>query len=106
LRRTPDSLDACIAEVELARAGHRAFDSHLDALKADALAMSGLESGARELADRLCCALQAALLVRHAPAATADAFCRSRLESRGRHLYGALPQDVDFRAIIDRAAPR
>ncbi|MCI4679693.1 hypothetical protein K9U39_06260 [Rhodoblastus acidophilus] len=68
--------------------------------------MSGLESGARDFADRLSCALQAALLVQHAPAATADAFCRSRLESGRRHLYGALPRDVNFRAIVDRAAPR
>ncbi len=106
LKRTPDSLDACLAEIAQARFEHRALDGHLDALKADALDISGLESGARDFADRLCCALQAALLIRHAPAATADAFCRSRLEGRGRPLYGALPKDVDFRAIIERAAPR
>jgi putative acyl-CoA dehydrogenase len=106
LKRTPDSLEACLAEVEQARGGHHALDRHLEVLKADVQDMSGLESGARDFADRLSCALQGALLVQHAPPATADAFCRSRLESGGRHLYGALPRDVNFRAIVDRAAPR
>jgi putative acyl-CoA dehydrogenase len=48
-------------------------------------------------------ALEASLLVRHAPAPVADAFCASRLEARAG-LYGALPDGVDEAAIIERAA--
>ena len=40
------------------------------------------------------------------PGAIADAFCRSRLESRGAHHYGALPRGVDAAAIVKRAAAR
>jgi putative acyl-CoA dehydrogenase len=47
-------------------------------------------------------ALEASLLVRHAPPAVADAFCASRLESRAG-LYGVLPDGVDAAAIIERA---
>jgi putative acyl-CoA dehydrogenase len=106
LARTPEALDACFAEMKLARGGHRAFDVHIDTLKADARHSIASEAGARAFAIRLVIGLQASLLVRHAPAAMADAFCRSRLEAAGGHLYGALPDDVDYRAIIGRAAPR
>jgi putative acyl-CoA dehydrogenase len=42
-------------------------------------------------------------LVQHAPNAVADAFCASRLGSRWTGTYGALPDGVDFDAIIERA---
>jgi putative acyl-CoA dehydrogenase len=56
--------------------------------------------------------LQAALLVRHAPAAVADAFCASRLGSGSLGWgtlsgpavpFGTLPDDVATGAILDRA---
>ncbi len=45
-------------------------------------------------------------MVKAAPAANADAFCRSRLETRGQHNWGALPRGLDLAAIVKRAAPR
>ena len=36
--------------------------------------------------------LQAALLIRHAPPAVADAFCATRLADGGGRLFGVLPQ--------------
>jgi hypothetical protein len=48
--------------------------------------------------------LQAAALYR-AGSPVAGAFCRSRIESRGAHLYGALT-GADTKAIVNRAAPR
>jgi putative acyl-CoA dehydrogenase len=51
-------------------------------------------------------ALQGALLVRHGPAAVADAFCASRLEdSCSALVYGNLPRGVDCAALIRRATP-
>ena len=51
----------------------------------------------------LALALQASLLVRHAPPAVADAFCAGRLgQARGR-AFGTLPAGVDGRAIVERA---
>jgi len=49
--------------------------------------------------------LQGSLLVRHAPAAVADAFCASRLGGDGGLEYGTLPAGSDFGAIIARALP-
>jgi putative acyl-CoA dehydrogenase len=106
MRRTPEVLDAYFAEVETARGGHEAFDRHLAALKEDMRDMSDFESRARDLCDRLALGLQASLMVRDAPANIADAFCRSRLESRGHHQYGALPRGIDLGTIVARAAPR
>ena len=47
-------------------------------------------------------ALQASLLVRHSPAALADAFCATRLDGNGA-VYGSLPAGIDQRAILERA---
>jgi putative acyl-CoA dehydrogenase len=48
-------------------------------------------------------ALEAALMVQHAPPEIADAFCATRLADR-HGLYGALPAAVDTAEIVDRAA--
>jgi putative acyl-CoA dehydrogenase len=48
-------------------------------------------------------ALQAALLVQHAPAFVADAYCAARLGQQGAAQYGTLPRGVDCAAIISRA---
>jgi putative acyl-CoA dehydrogenase len=49
--------------------------------------------------------LQAALLVKNAPAAVADAFCASRLDGEGGSVFGLLPRGTDLHAIVERAAP-
>ena len=46
---------------------------------------------ARGITELMALALQGALLVRHAPAAVADAFCASRLGARWTGAYGTLP---------------
>jgi putative acyl-CoA dehydrogenase len=55
--------------------------------------------------EDLAVALQASLLVRHAPAAVADAFCAGRLEGDRGRVYGTLPAGVDAGSIIERAVP-
>ena len=49
--------------------------------------------------------LQASLLVRHSPAAVADAFCASRLAGDSGRAFGTLPLGADSRAIVARARP-
>jgi putative acyl-CoA dehydrogenase len=63
------------------------------------------ESQARALTRELVLALQAALLIRHAPPPVADAFCASRLGAEGGSTFGLLPRGLDLRAIAERAAP-
>jgi putative acyl-CoA dehydrogenase len=106
MRKTPAVIDAFFAEVDGALGGNPALDRHIVALRGEFRDTTELEFRARSLADRMALAFQAALLVRHAPAFVADAFCRSRLETVGQHQYGALPRGLDCRRIIDRAMPR
>jgi len=56
--------------------------------------------------ETLALTLQGALLVQHAPAAVADAFCASRLGREQGRAYGTLPAGLYFEAIIERARPR
>jgi putative acyl-CoA dehydrogenase len=49
-------------------------------------------------------ALQASLLVRHAPAALADAFCASRLGGAHGRAYGTLPPGCDLDGVLTRTA--
>jgi len=62
------------------------------------------ETQARSLTRDLIVALQAALLVKHAPPFVADAFCASRLAG-DTAAFGLLPRGLDLRAIAERAAP-
>jgi putative acyl-CoA dehydrogenase len=61
---------------------------------------------ARRLVESLALALQAALLVRHAPPAVADAFCASRLADGNGRQFGTLPRGLDLALICERARPR
>ena len=62
------------------------------------------EAQARALVRDLVLALQAALLVKHAPPAVADAFCASRLAGEGGAAFGTLPRGL--RPARDRRARR
>ncbi len=102
LERTPETADALRAELALARGGDTRLDRFVAQLDR-ALAPGTDESQARWLAGAIVLAAQAALLVRFAPPAIADAFCASRL-GEGGHVLGTLPAAANSRAIIQRAA--
>ena len=63
------------------------------------------ESQARVLVRDLVLGLQAALLIKHAPPAVADAFCASRLTGENGGAFGTLPRGCDLCAIAERASP-
>ena len=104
MHREEAAIPALLAELDAARGANRALDAAVVALKDDLADPEDLELRARGVTERMAVALQGALLVRHAPAATADAFCASRLGPRWSGAYGALPAGVDFDAIIERAS--
>jgi putative acyl-CoA dehydrogenase len=64
------------------------------------------EAQARSIVRDLVLAMQAALLLGHAPAPVAEAFCASRLGDEPGGTFGLLPPGIDCRAIVERAAPR
>ncbi|WP_025158615.1 acyl-CoA dehydrogenase family protein [Leifsonia aquatica] len=100
LTREPASRDAFDAELAAARGTHPVYDAHHDRLRT-ALAAAD-ESSARPLVAALAVALQASLLLRHAPAAVADAFVAARLGPDRGALYGELPSGVDTAALVAR----
>jgi putative acyl-CoA dehydrogenase len=97
IQKEPECLDAFIAECELGRGAHPALDAHLDTLRDLPLADPW---DARRTVEALALALEASLLVRHAPEAVADAFCSSRLGDRGL-AFGTLPH-AEADTIIER----
>jgi putative acyl-CoA dehydrogenase len=105
LARTPQALEVYLQEVDSAQGADPRLDRFVAALRDEFARPEGLEERARRIVERLALALEASLLVRHAPPAVADAFCASRLDGDGGHEYGTLPAGTDFEAIIARARP-
>ena len=105
LSREPEVLEAWITEVGRAQGE----DPRLDRAIASTLEMladtTTLEVGARRLAGAMAACLQGALLVQHAPAAVADAFCATRLGSEYGGTLGTLPYGTDLASIVERTTP-
>jgi putative acyl-CoA dehydrogenase len=104
IQRSPQTLEAYFAEVAAVKGESATLDREAAALKDDMASLSDFETRARDLCDRLALCFEAAALIR-ASSPIAEAFCRSRLETRGAHAYGALT-GVDAKPIVKRAAPR
>ncbi|MEI2697943.1 MAG: acyl-CoA dehydrogenase family protein [Microthrixaceae bacterium] len=104
--REPDVIDAFWAEVDLAAGADGRLDGAAARLRRQlAEAPGDFEGQARVLVERLALVVQASLLVRHSPAAVADAFCASRLGEGGGRSFGTLPAGVDTNAMVQRALP-
>ncbi len=112
LSRSPGSAAALLAELGLAAGADSRLDAAIGTLRERLAWLAGattLEAqySARGLAGLMAVTLQAALLVRHAPAAVAGAFCGSRLGEGGpggpAAPFGSLPAGLDLDAILDRA---
>ena len=95
--REEAAVPAFLAELDAARGANAALDAAANALKDELTHPEDLELRARGITEMMAIALQGALLVQHAPAAVADAFCASRLGSRWTGAYGALPVGVKSR---------
>lgn len=108
VQKSPEALEAVLAEVRLASGADRHLDAHVvrleGALGQAATDPASAEGQARRLVESLALAVQASLLVRHAPAAVADAFCAGRLGDGGL-AFGTLPPEADLEAILARAWP-
>ncbi|MCC7038901.1 MAG: isovaleryl-CoA dehydrogenase [Burkholderiales bacterium] len=104
--REPACVDALAAELAAARGGDTTLDAFAAALLRDLVHGAGDEAAGRGVTQRIAVALQAALLVRHAPAAVAGAFCASRLASQafGGAIFGTAPGGAASE-IIRRAFP-
>jgi putative acyl-CoA dehydrogenase len=102
LAREPAALPALLAELDAA-GGDPRLDAAVAALKIELASPTAAERGARRLVEQMALALQASLLLRHAPSPIADAFIASRLEGRAL-TFGALPPALDLEPILERQA--
>ena len=106
LTKNPRVVESLEAELAPALGRNKHFDVHVVQLKALLGEKHGLEIRARELTQSIALAVQAGLLLQHAPDVVADAFCASRLAQRGwGAAFGVLPASTSFRGILNRAWP-
>jgi putative acyl-CoA dehydrogenase len=106
IARTPQSLDAFWAELDSTRGADPILDAHILRVRRELAADLGdpvaAQSRARATVEGMALALQASLMLRHAPSTAAEAFVRARLgEDRGNQ-YGILPRGTDAAAIVAR----
>jgi putative acyl-CoA dehydrogenase len=105
LAKSPETLEAFFAEVELAAGADPRLDAFVTSTRDEFADTDSVETRARRIVEKLALSLQGSLLVRHAPPAVADAFCASRLAGDAGLVYGTLPAGVDTRAIVERHTP-
>jgi putative acyl-CoA dehydrogenase len=101
--KSPAAREALAAELDPALGADGRYDGYVAALLADLEQAGSDDYGARRLAERVVLAVQAGLLLRHAPDYVADAFVASRIAAEVGGAYGRLPAGVDCEAIIARA---
>ncbi len=105
LARMPGAAELLLAQIREAAAADKRVAALVARLQRN---LSGHdwkdESQARAMVRDLVLGMQAALLLAHAPAAVADAFCSSRLGEEPTGTFGLLPPGIDYRSIIERAA--
>ncbi|MEU3224395.1 acyl-CoA dehydrogenase family protein [Streptomyces sp. NPDC006976] len=102
LAREPESLDAFRAEIEAASGADRRLDAAWQELRGELVLTEDAPLRARRLIERAALVLQGSLLVRHAPAAVADAFCASRLAGDRGLAFGTLAPGTDFAGLLER----
>ncbi len=104
LGKHPRIAELLLAEVAPAQGKNAAFDRHLARLMQAFKDKEGLETRARRLTQDLALALQAALLLQHAPDFVAEAFCASRLGGDAGAVFGTLAKNLAREEILARAA--
>jgi len=103
VQRNPDSVDAFMIEVRMAR-GEPLLDLAANALEPMIRALPTDEGMARHVVQRMAEALQASLLLRHAPENVAQHFLKTRLGDCRPVQFGAQTDARDVADIIERAS--
>jgi putative acyl-CoA dehydrogenase len=104
VQRNPDAVEALYAQLRHVRGANAHLDRAAERLTAQLARVLDAGSG-RVLAQAIATTIAAALLVRHAPAFVADAYCASRLapEPYSGAAFGTLPHACDAAAIVRRS---
>ncbi|MFJ8392172.1 acyl-CoA dehydrogenase family protein [Streptomyces sp. NPDC094144] len=102
LAREPESFEAFHAEIDAASGADRRLDAAWQDLRGELVLTEDAPLRARRLIERAALVLQGSLLVRHAPAPVADAFCASRLDGDRGLAFGTLAPGTDFAGLLER----
>ena len=107
LTRDADSATAFADELDTTAGESALLDAHVARTLALLSEVAGSEpddaqAQARRLSEGLALALQASLMLRHAPSASAGAFIEARLGDDRGSQYGVLPRGTDTTAIVAR----
>lgn len=109
IARTPQTLDAFFAELADTADAHPLLADHLRRLRADLAEdlrdPDAAQLRARATVEALALALQASLMLRHAPTPHAEAFLAARLSPAHATQYGALPRGIDPAPLLARYLP-
>jgi putative acyl-CoA dehydrogenase len=103
MAKDPESVELFLAEVLLAR-GEPRIERAAAEIRRELADLDAIDARARRLCERMALALQASLLLRHAPEEVASAFVVSRLDGDRGMAFGTLPRGVASDAILSRAA--
>jgi putative acyl-CoA dehydrogenase len=93
-------VEALVAELALSSRADARLDRNIAMLHSTLAEQSVSEAEARRVAGQIATVLAAALLVRNAPHAVADAYCASRLGDAYCGALGTLPAGVDCARVI------
>ncbi|MFB8147002.1 acyl-CoA dehydrogenase family protein [Microbacterium sp. NPDC056003] len=107
LTRDPDSAAAFADELSTTAGASVILDTHTERTLELLGTLAGADqteaqAQARRLTESLAIALQASLMLRHAPSADAEAFIAARLGDDRAAQYGVLPTGTDAAAIVAR----
>jgi putative acyl-CoA dehydrogenase len=102
LSREPRALEA-LAALWKAGGGHDArFDQYVTRLLKDLRGAETGDSVARTLAERICIATQASLLLQGGSSSMAEGFLASRIATAAPAAFGVLPASLDHGQLIER----
>ncbi len=102
IAKAPESAAALRAEIALAKGMHAALDTGLARLDEMLAAPASFEAQARMIIEHMALCVCASLLLRHAPAVMAEAFCASRLGGLHGMALGTLPAGLALGAMVAR----
>ena len=100
--KSPNALDALMAELAAARGAHPAYDAALTDMETT-LSRPVAEDQARRLTECMALLLQTSLLLRVPSSLAGETFAATRLGNDWGHTLGTLPAGTDTAAIIGQA---
>lgn len=107
MAREPESVAAFDAELAAQLGRHELYDRQVERVRTligrAAADPGAAPASARRLVEAMALAQQGAVLLAHAPAPVAEAFCLARLGDDRSAEYGALPDGVEVSALVERA---